>query len=153
MVDIAMCRTCGSKMSQVWGVKENCAECGGPVEQVNVDLGSLDRVPRYLNVGGVALTIFAVMYLVLELARDQMGRSQGTTVIVIFLFGILLFTASLAFQFRLASIAKERTVEEPVRRRRRRVRPREGEEGANIRSGRMEPPPRRTASKVLIRRR
>jgi len=153
MVDIARCRTCGSKMSQVWGARENCVDCGGPVDQVNVDMGGLDRVPRYLNVGGIALTIFAVLYLIYELARDQMGRSQGTTVIGLFLIGILMFAASLTFQFQLASMAKERTGDKPETRRQRRVRTREGEGEANIRSGRMETPPRRTASKVLVRRR
>jgi len=153
MVDIARCRTCGNKMSQVWGVRENCVECGGPVEQVSVDLGGMDRVPRYINVAGIALTIFAVLFLIYELARDQMGRSQGTSVIVIFLFGILMFTVSLLVQFWLASIAKERTVEEPGPRKQRKVRPREGDAGTKIRSGRMEPPQRRTASKVLVKRR
>ena len=153
MVDIARCRECGNKMSQVWGVRGKCIECGGPVEQIKVDMGAMDKVPRYLNMGGIAFTLFAVLYLIYQLARDEMGRSQGTTVIVLFLVGIIFFTISLLVQLQLASRAKEQMVEELASRRLRRLRPRERDEGSNIRSGRVEPLPRRTASKVLVKRR
>ncbi|MGA1873474.1 MAG: hypothetical protein ACMUHY_07350 [Thermoplasmatota archaeon] len=153
MVNVARCRKCGARMSQVWGMKEDCSECGGPVDQVRVDMGYVDRVPRIVNMLGIALAVFAVLYLLLMLAMDDLGSSEGTVVIILFIAGILCFAVSLMVQIQLASVARTKEFESGDTRRMRKLRPADMEDGSRVRSGRIQEPPRRTASKLPIRRR
>ena len=76
MVKIAICRTCGRKMSQIWNERTNCDSCGGSVDQSEVDMGFSDRVPRILNVGGIAFMVFAILYIFYRLIDGGIGKEE-----------------------------------------------------------------------------
>ncbi|MBN1391099.1 MAG: hypothetical protein JXA22_10710 [Candidatus Thermoplasmatota archaeon] len=150
MVKITVCRTCGSTMSEIWNTRESCVECGGQVDHVEVNMGSIERLPRLLNIMGLILTVLAVIYLLFKLFMDDMGRQEGINIIVLFIGAILLFCVSLLSQFHLFTSARKKAGMVPGPRRQRRMR--DQDDGQPIRSGRIEPTTRRTASKVPLNR-
>ena len=116
-------------------------------------MGFADRVPRVLNVGGIAFMIFAVLFIIYKLADGDLGRDSGINIMVLFAAGICFFAASLVTQFQLSTRAKEKVVDIPEGRKQRRVKMGSGQERGHVKEGKIEPPRRRTASKVPIRRR
>ncbi|MBN1539780.1 MAG: hypothetical protein JW939_06515 [Candidatus Thermoplasmatota archaeon] len=149
MVRVAVCRKCNSTTSEVWKARTTCMECGSPIDHLDVSTGSLDRLPRILNMAGIAFAIFAVLYLLFGIAFMDMGRKDGINIIVIFLAGTLLFLTSLMLQLYLSTRAREKieTGQEPGRQRH--LRRESGDEP--VRSGPIGPPSRK-ASKLPIDR-
>jgi hypothetical protein len=140
-------------MSQIWNEHENCVNCGGPVDQLVVDMGFMDKMPRILNVGGIALIIFAILYFIWKISGSTLGDSGGTDIIILFIAGISFFLLSLVVQFLLFKRARERIPVDLSKRKQRKLRI--DPEGVKepIRSGKVEPPARRTASKLPIKKR
>jgi hypothetical protein len=153
LVKIAICRTCGRKISQVWNERSNCTNCGGPLEQLEVEMGFSDRIPRVLNVGGVAFMVFAILYIFYKLIDGGIGKDSGINIIILFLAGICFFAASLIVQFHLSNKAKVNLPDRSVDRKQRRVKTRSDHDRDAVKTGKVEPPRRRTASKVPIRKR
>ena len=149
---IAKCRTCGRKMSQVWNERTNCDGCGAPVDQVEVDMGFADRIPRVLNIGGIAFMVFAVLYIFYKLIDGDLGRDAGIDIMILFFAGIIFFAASLAAQFQISNRAKEKQIIQTEGRKQRKVRSSKEIEKGAVKTGKIEPPRRRTASKVPIRK-
>ncbi|MGA1848575.1 MAG: hypothetical protein ACMUHB_04465 [Thermoplasmatota archaeon] len=120
MARIARCTKCGHLMSEVWKNRESCEVCSGNVEHINEGIGFLDRVPRLLNAGGIALDVFAVLYLAYKILTDDLGRSEGISVMVLITVGIVMIVASLLVQVRIGAAAirkvKDREGQRPLRR-------------------------------------
>jgi hypothetical protein len=138
-------------MSEVWKDVENCDECGGPIDHIEIDMGSRDRIPRFLNIGGIAFAIFGVLFMIFKFAVDEVSRSDGWTIMTLFIIGIMLFIASLLFQVQLAQRAREKAADERSTRKQKKLRARSDGRDLKITTGSLEDRPRRTASKVLIR--
>jgi hypothetical protein len=152
-VKIAICRTCGRKMSQVWNERTACDSCGGPVEQSEVDMGFSDRVPRVLNVGGVAFMIFAILYIIYKLIDGGIGRDSGIDIIILFFAGICFFAASLITQFHISKKAMERAADKTIKRKQKKLKMKPDIDRDTVRTGKIETPIKRTASKVPIKKR
>lgn len=151
MVKIFRCRECGNRTAEIWKEHQRCIECGGPVEHLDVDMGFAERVPRVLNIGGAAFAIIAFLYLMYKLIAGDLGRQEGTTTMILFLVGIVFLASSLIFLMQLSSKAKVRSETMVSGRKQRRVR--EGPQREDVRSGKVGPPVRRTASKLPLKKR
>lgn len=150
MVRVAVCRKCSSTSSEVWKAQNSCSRCGSPLDHVDVAMGLLDRLPRMLNMVGMALAVFAVLYLLFSIAFRDMARKDSVNIIVIFIAGIFLFMTSLMLQLYLSTRARERVElgQEPVRKRH----PQGESSDHPVRSGPIGHRPSRKASKVPIDR-
>ncbi len=151
MVKIVTCQECGNRMTQEWKEYSLCPECGGPVDSIDIDMGFAERTPRILMVSGAAFCLFAVCYLLFKLISDDIGQSDGTTTMVFFLVGIGFFAASLLVRMQVSNKAKENATSKDTYRKQRMVKNDPGEGQKVVRSGKVETPPRRTATKVPVR--
>jgi hypothetical protein len=123
------------------------------MEQFEVDMGFSDRIPRVLNVGGIAFMVFAILYIFYKLIDGGIGKDSGIDIIVLFFAGICFFAASLIAQFHLSNKAKLKIPDQSVGRKQRKVKMDPGQKRDAVRTGKVEPPLRRTASKVPIKKR
>jgi hypothetical protein len=152
MVRIDICEKCGHRMSEVWKEHDTCEDCGGPVEKVDVDMGFYERAPRILMVGGIGFTVFAILYFLYKIINGDLGQDEGTTSMVMFMVGIAFFAASLIVRTQMSSKAIGSAVPSRVSRRQRRLKGPDLERRANVRSGSVVSPARRTASKLPVDR-
>jgi hypothetical protein len=140
-------------MSEVWKEQDSCTRCSGQVAHLNEKMGFIDSVPRLLNAGGIALGLFAVLYLAYKIIADDLGKGEGISVMVLFAVGTLMLVASLLIQVRAGTMAIRKASDRGEFRPTRKVKG-----GPGVRRGRMDmedrerrAPPR--ATKLPIRER
>lgn len=116
MVKVARCTDCGKYHSEVWTERTSCPECGGEIDRIEVDMGSIEMVHRILNVGGIALVIAAAVLAFYNIFISG-SKTLGWIAFGIFIISVFFFTISLFLQVRLT---REAIIMESSRKERRR---------------------------------
>jgi len=137
MAKIARCTGCGHLMPEVWKEKERCERCQGQISHLNENVGFIESLPRLMNAGGIALVVFATLYLAYRVLSDDLGRGESVSVMVLLAVGMVMFLASLLFQIRVGRVAvgkySEREGRRPARRLKGRSAVREGSIDGEVR--------------------
>ncbi len=104
MVEIGRCSSCGTYTSEVWSKNDNCKECGGSTDHMKIELGQIEFLPRFFNIGGGLVFLIGLILFFVSFASDSIGSAY-----LFFLFGgILLFIISLISQYFIVRKAIER---------------------------------------------
>ncbi len=151
-MNIARCNKCRHLMSETWKDRTECEKCGSSVEHIKEDLGFMDRAPKLFNGGGIALIFFAVSYLLYKILSGGMGKSEGTSVMILFFSGVIMFAISILIQLNLSTRAKEAILERGEQRPKRSLRRGPSRREDQIQSGRMKPEHPKRGTKVLVSR-
>lgn len=112
MVKIGRCNSCGQYTSEIWKERDNCPSCGGPMDHIDVDIGTMEHLPRIMNIGGLILLVLAVIVFIAEPAGNNGGDGVSGPLFLI-IASIALFFVSLISQNLLSGLAmrkRERTL-------------------------------------------
>ena len=72
LVKIGRCGSCGEYTSEIWKEKENCPSCGGPMDHLDQDIGTLEHLPRIINIGGLILIVLGMpVYSLIKIQHDK----------------------------------------------------------------------------------
>lgn len=147
MVDIGRCSSCGTYTSEVWSKKDNCGECGGSMDHINVRLGPVEMLPRAFNIAGALVFLMGLVIFLVSISNDGLG-----SLYLYFMFGgIFFFVVSLVSQYFLVRKAIEKRSSMNITSRRTRA-PGQERPGKGPGAGPVPPAERRVAKKVMIRK-
>jgi len=154
MARIARCKRCGEPIDERWTTKERCPSCGGEIERVGMDLGPMERLPRYLKwAGALLLATAGLLFLTVLIGLTSVSF---WVIFPLSMGSMVLLVSSLACQKYIADKALVLAPEPRPRRVQRRIRGSEtvresGRTGAD--AGGQDRVGRPKASKVLVRSR
>ena len=107
MVRIGRCSSCGAYVSEAWGIKDNCKDCGGAIDHIKEDIGPVEHLPKAFNIGGLILIVIAIaLFITGSVGRNDVSSSTGP--LLLLSSSIILFICSLVSQMVIVRKAFEK---------------------------------------------
>ena len=138
MVRIGRCTSCGAFLHEIWRERENCPNCGGSIDHMEVKIGPVVYLPRALNMVGLIMLVIGMILLIAAPAGKNGGDGSLTPTLILVLVAVFFFILSLISQLLIVRKAIEKKASSQVKERR-------------LKSNRDDPPRKGKVGKKLIK--
>ncbi|MGA1821166.1 MAG: hypothetical protein ACMUIG_01410 [Thermoplasmatota archaeon] len=107
MVRIGKCTSCGHYQNEIWKDftdEQKCPECGESVVIEEIEMGTMEPLPKVFKYGGIVLLLLAVIFVLFNRFGDG-TRTSGILAVVVLVITVIFFAASIGLQYYLSFTA------------------------------------------------